>query len=308
MKVLFQNRPRDQWVGGDMMQLDYTRQALKELGQETDFNDQPLFSPAMLLGDYDIVHLWNFSMPWTKYQVWAAKRQGCKLVCSMLYHDTEHFTPYGMQQIMVDNLDAMIFLTKGELNRARRHLTIPDEKVHFIPNGIERHWATTHKKPFNEKDYILTVGRLDGTKGQLETAKACKNLGLTYICVGERLVEEYAVSCEQEGAVILPPRPHKDLIPVYDNAKLFVLASHSEIFPLTVMEAGARALNIVLTDTCEWTNIPQVTWCVYKSVKSIQEAIVKALKKKRNSEFKSILKSMSWEKVGESVLDVYKTL
>lgn len=308
MRILHQNRKKTQWIGGDVIQMEKTMDALTDLNVYVSFNDQPLFTPALLLSMYDIAHLWNFSMPWTKFQVWAAKKHGLKIVCSMIYHETEAFIPYDQQQIMIDACDALIFLTEKEVDRARRHLTIPDEKIHIIPNGIDEFWLKEKKQITDEQGYILTVGRLDGSKGQLETAMACKRLGVPYFAVGEVLDVNYAAQCMTNGAKLLAPRPQKDLIPLYDNAALFVLASSTEIFPLSVMEAGARGLNSVVTTTCEWKNIPNVEWCEYKNVDSIAEAIDKGLKKKKNTKFKKKLSTMKWEDVGKSVLEVYNKI
>jgi len=304
-KVLFQNRDRENWIGGDVVQMDKTIMAIKDHVKVT-INEQPVFTPALLYTDFDIVHLWNFSMEWTKYQFWVAAKHKKKIVCSMIYHETDKFIPYEHQQIMVDNIDALIFLTEGEVERARKHLSIPDEKVFIIPNGIDALWLDTKKQKWNESGYVLTVGRVDGTKGQLETAKACAELGLQYICVGEILDRNYARQCIDAGAKILPPMSHDQLIKVYDNARLYVLASSTEIFPLTVMEAGARKLNSVVTDSCEWKDIPQVEWCKWQDVESIKTAIKKSLDKPVNKKFHDTLKDMTWEKVGSQVLDIYK--
>lgn len=307
IKVLMQNRPKGQWIGGDQIQLEKTIDAIAHK-VHVEFNDQPVFTPALLLQMFDIVHLWNFSMEWTKYQIWAASRHKRKIVISMIYHDTEAYIPYEHQQIMVDTADALIFLSEGEIARARNHLVIPNDKIHIIENGIDEFWLTTKKQDWEKSGYVLTVGRIDGTKGQLETSIACKNLGLEYVCVGEVMDEKYAKSCKKFGAHIVGALPQREILPIYDNARLFVLASTNEIFPLTVMEAGARGLNSVVTDTCEWKEIPQVEWCKWGDSKSIEEAIKKSLEKEENKAFKKKLKGMTWDKVGEQVLKVYQKI
>lgn len=307
LRVLYQNRPKHHWLGGDMIQLEKTMDAVKDKIDGT-FNDQPLFTPALLLQMYDIVHLWNFSMEWTKYQIWAASRHKRKIVVSMIYHDTEAFIPYANQQIMADACDALIFLSKGEVVRARKHLTIPDEKIHIIPNGIDSFWLTKKAKKTKGEGYVLTVGRIDGTKGQYETALACNQLGFKYVCVGEILDEEYARQCRIAGAELVGKKTHEELIPIYDNALMFVLASSTELFPLSVMEAGARGLNSVVTDTCEWKDIPNVEWCKWQDTDSIKDAISRTFTKESNKEFQKKLKTMTWKSVGNQVLQVYKKI
>lgn len=297
-----QSRPKNLWIGGDMIQLEKTSEALRKLGVEVDFNDQPLFTPAILLSDYDIVHTWNFSMPWTKYQIWAAARQGIPVVCSMIYHEGEQFIPYGHQQIMLDSLSKAIFLTSGEIDRVERHITLNRGISEIIPNGIDDDWFI----PETGKEYVLTVGRLDGTKGQLITAMACKELGLKYICVGERQNEEYAKTVESFGAEILSPKDKEGLKPIYQKCSVYVLASDAEVMPLTVMEAGAMGKNIVLTKRCEW-KIP-AEYVDNTDLEEVKEAIRVSLKKSKNKEFVKMLKEMTWNKVAERLLVIYKEL
>lgn len=295
--------------GGDMIQLEKLQAALIKKGVEVDFSEQQLYTPAIGLGLYDIVHLWNFSMPWTKLQLWAAAKHKVKTVCSMIYHEKDDFVSYPNQQIMWDYLDVPVFLAEEELERVKRHIDIKDKKIFYIPNGIDEFFFDYPKK---KRNYILTVGRLEDFKGQLTVAKACQNLGLRYVVCGELNnypgADLYKAMLEEVGAEIWEKRSQKELVDVYAGAKLFVLASRAEIFPLSVMEAGAQALNIVLTDHCSWKDIPNVEWCEFNNVKSIEKAIIKSLKKSPNIEFQEKLKGMTWEKIADQYIKIYKKL
>ena len=71
MKVLFINRPKAAWIGGDYIQLEKTAEALAKLGVDVDISETPLISPAIKMKEYDIIHVWNFSMSWCKLAIWA---------------------------------------------------------------------------------------------------------------------------------------------------------------------------------------------------------------------------------------------
>lgn len=306
LKVLFINRPKAWWVGGDYVQMEKTAEALRSLGVDVTISETPAPVPAITMRQYDIVHLWNFSMQWSKIGLYIGKGWGKKVVASMIYHDAPNFVSFEHQQIMLDNLDKAIFLCEGEVERLKRKLTIKEDIIEIIPNGIEPWWFDV-KKP-KQKDYVLTVGRLDGTKGQYETAVACKELGISYVCIGEKNDKDYASIVEAAGVTIIDPLSHKDLAKKYAECRLFVLASDAELFPLTVMEAGTQGKNIVLTNKSEWQDIPNVELCTPRNVESIKQAITKALEKPENTAFVEQLKKTTWHNVGEKVLSVYNTL
>lgn len=297
MKVLFANRDPKSWIGGDQIQLEKTRTELGKLGVETRFTSLNIPDPEDIV-DVDIVHCFNFCAPWTKFQIWQASKLEKKIVCSMIYHETDKLVDYPTQQAMVNECSALIFLTKGEVDRARRHLDIPPEKIWIVPNGIDAQWfEPVHPVPSD----VLTVGRIEEGKGQLAVAKACKELGLQYTCIGE--LSEYAKLVAAQGAKILPAMTQEELRQYYAGCQVFCLASMREVMPLSAMEAGAQAKNIVLTSGCEW-RIP-AEYVTFDDVESIKSGIQAALERPDNTELQTMLRSMTWENVAKSVREIY---
>lgn len=290
-----------------MVQLRATQDALHKLGVETEFSDQPFYTPALAVQLFDIVHTFNFSMKWNKYQTWVAKKHKRPLVCSMIYHEGEQFVPYADQQIMADNTDAMIFLTEGEIERVKRHIKIDDRKCHVIPNGVHDHWFRQVQKIRTGGPYVLTVGRVESSKGQLDVAQACNNLGVRYVMVGERTDEEYTRACESLGAEHMPPMKPDQLIRMYASCSVFALASRAEVMPLSAMEAMAQGANVVLTAACEWRT-RNVVRCMPGDVESIQDAIQSVILAPKNTLAIEEMRSMSWDSVGQKLLKIYQDL
>lgn len=308
MKVLYQNRPADLWLGGDQIQLEKTMHAVAKLGHTVEFSGLALYKPALALRLFDVVHNFNFSMAWSKYQIWAAKNAGRKVVSSMIYHESGAFVSYADQQIMFDSLDAAIFLTKGEMERAKRHLTIDESKCHFIPNGIDSWWFEDKKVVSPDiPPFVLTVGRIEPAKGQLDVAKAVKRLGMTYVCIGSAQDRHYQELVQAEGAVVMAAMEHKDLLKFYKSCKVFALASRAEVMPLTVMEAGSQGANIVLTDHCEW-EVPNAEYVPFQDVDAIEAAIKKSLDKPYNQELVDLLKQNTWEDVAKKIIKIYESI
>ena len=304
MKILFTNRPKDVWIGGDYIQMERTADELRKLGVEVEIIESGLLRPALRIREFDIVHNFNFSMEWAKYSCWMANLHKKPWVSSMIYAETDQFVNYEKQQVMIDGCQAAIFLNDGEVKRTERQLKVKDEIKHIIPNGIDEFWFQSVKGKNKYGDYVLTVGRIEPFKGQLAVAKACSKLGYKYICVGERLYEDYAKEVENAGGIILPPMSRDELIVMYKHAKVMVLASRAELMSLAVMEAMAQNCPIVLTDHSEWK--PEVSLCEYDNIPSIKKAIKKEYGRKVN--YRKEMKKYKWEEVAKSLKKIYESL
>ncbi len=249
-RILFQNRPRNSYTGGDYIQLDNTVDALRKLGYEIDVKDDVIVPPDVIQ-NYDIIHLWNFPTLWTKYQLWLARKYKKPVICSMIYGETEEYVPYNLQQIMADELTYAIFQTQGEIERAKRHLVLKDEQIKIIQNGINPWWLEVSSSRIPIEKFLLTVGRIEPNKGQLEVAEVCKELGFTYICIGEILDNEYAQKILDLGAEIKPFMTKEELKPWYYSAQLYIQPSEAETWSLCVDEASSQGIPVILTDMCE---------------------------------------------------------
>lgn len=307
MKVLMQNRPEQLWLGGDMVQLKKTMEALVRLNVEVEFSDRPVYPSAVLFRDFDVIHNFNFSMPWAKYQTWVAKKHKKPLVYSMIYHESDKFIPYPEQQIMADATDAMVFLTEGEKERVKRHLTINDDKCHIIPNGVDKFWFTPFTKQADIPAYVLTVGRVEPSKGQLPTAQACREVGIRYVMIGDRTDETYAQQCEAAGAAHFSSMPPEDLIKFYAQCSVFVLASAAEVQPLSVMEALAQGAQVVLTEKCEWET-PNVVRCKPLDAQSIAAQIRVLSLRGKNLAGMREMEKMTWDHVALRLTEIYNKL
>ena len=305
MKVLFTNRPKNVWIGGDYVQMERTAEELIKIGVDVEIIESGLLRPAIRIREFDIVHNFNFSMEWAVYSCWMANIHKKPWVSSMIYAETDQFVPYDKQQIMIDNCSAAVFLNQGEIDRARRRLSLKDEIIHIIPNGIDDFWFQQVNSKNKYGDYVLSVGRLEAFKGQLAVAKACKQLGLKYICVGERLYEDYAKEVEAHGAIILPPMGREELIKMYKHAKVMVLASRAELMSLAVMEAMAQDCPVVLTDHSEWKP-DDVSLCEFENITSIKKAIKKEYGREVNHSKE--MKKYRWEEVAKQLKSVYESI
>ena len=290
------------WQGGDYFQLNETVKALRKKGVEVEVNDQLIYTPAIQYRNFDVVHAWNFSMAWTPFHLGLAFTYHKPTVCSMIYHDKDEFVSWENQRLMADKLDKAIFLNEGEVQRFKNKLKIDDSKVAIIGNGITKDWF---KPKTHNLGYVLTTGRIEAHKGQLEVAQACKEIGAKYIMVGQAHDKEYLEKCLEAGAIHHDGMPQGDLKKVYADCGCLVLNSKAEVQPLVVMEAGAMAKNIVLAKGCLW-KAPNVYWVDCGDVEQLKTAIQLALIAPPNEELRDYLKTQNWEMVADRLIEIYK--
>ena len=304
MRILMVNREKNMWQGGDYFQLEETAKALRSLGHEVEISEQAIYTPAIKYRNFDLIHAWNFSMPWTPYQLGLAFMYHKPTVCSMIYHDREDFVKFTDQQDMANRIDEAIFLNKGEVKRFKDKLEIDDKKISIIPNGIDQFWFKK-VKTIDSRPYVLTVGRVEPHKGQLAVAKACKELGIKYLMVGENIDTGYLKECEDAGAIWEDKKTKEELIKIYANCACFVLNSKAEVQPLTIMEAGAQAKNIVRTKGCLWDVLNAFT-VDCDDIEQLKEAISLAMVAEPNKELRDWLKEYTWEKIAKQLEKIYK--
>jgi glycosyltransferase involved in cell wall biosynthesis len=302
------NRPEKNWTGGDFIKLKKVTAELNKLGVRADILELEKLGMNEWYGveEYDIVHTWNFSMPWSKYAVWLGGKKKKKVVASMIYHDTEVFIPYNFQQIMMDHMDACIYETESEIERVERHL-VP-KNSYILPNGLDSDWFkdSSEKVPLN--DYVLTVGRIEPNKGQLEAALACKELGLAYVCIGEPAVAEYAKEVASAGAVIYPALSQEKLKPWYKDCSVYIQPSSTETWGMAVDEAAAQGAKVVVSTGFERKSIPGAVYCIHGNEESIAHSIRQALSQERDRTFQAQLKKRTWEKYAKELIKIYEEI
>ena len=160
------------------------------------------FSPASSkIEEYDILHLFrldieNYSL------VQYAKKKGVGIVISSvvplvgernidflrLISKLPLLTTYKMTKSQFDAADTIITETVKEKAFIIEHYKIGADKIQVIPNGINIEDTWTGDEIFevlgSPQDYILTVGRIDPNKNQLNLIKAMKDTKIPLVVIG----------------------------------------------------------------------------------------------------------------------------
>lgn len=167
---------------------------------------------------------------------------------------------------------AAIHSSRSELAGVRAY--VPKAPVAVLPNGARRPGGAKPLRPAFLPDdgrrRLLFLGRLHRKKGISETLKAWRHLKDTapdvaavwqLAIVGwddggyaEVLAAEARALGLADDVVFPGPAFGADKDGAFYHANAFILASHSEGFPMAVMEAFANGLPVFMTKAC---NIPE---------------------------------------------------
>ena len=160
--------------------------------------------------------------------------------------------------------DALVAVS-GALAASMRKLGAPADKLHVIPNGVDRD-VFHHGEPaagrrkigiYSDEKMLLSVGNLNELKGHALVVEAvarlrARGIRVSYHIIGageeESRLEARIAALGLQGYVHLQgPVANERLRPWYQAASLFVLASSREGWPNVLNEALACGTPVVAT-------------------------------------------------------------
>jgi len=200
------------------------------------------------------------------------------------------------------------------------------EDVIVVRNGVdERRFVPAGRK--DGEQYVLCVGRLSYRKGLfdvIETAKiVCSRHDIKFLVVGKgelegKLKEKIAAGGLEGKVVLLGHVDPGQLVRLYQNATIFLMPSHYEGLPTTLLEAAACGLPIVATAVSG--NIEVIAsgengiLVPPKSPAGMSDAISRLLedeplRKRLGAEARMTIESdFTWDRISEKILKCYRSL
>jgi glycosyltransferase involved in cell wall biosynthesis len=219
---------------------------------------------------------------------------------------------------LLEKADIILPNSKLEANNIIREFGISKEKIHVIPNGVEKRFSYGSSNLFVEKfgikDFVLFTGRIEKKKNVLNLIRAFSNLNIPLVIIGNPTADlNYYDSCQKSASnnvIFLGHLDHESdlLSSAYSAAKVFVLPSWLETPGISALEAGLSGCNIVITDRGSTKEYFEnfVTYCNPASVRSIKEAIEIEYNKPKTDDLKDhILSKFTWDRVAEKTLEAY---
>jgi len=244
-----------------------------------------------------------------------------------------------LNKLLLRKVDAIITISQTSKKDICRILKVKPEKVfvtYLAPREMFRKiedqgFLEKISKKYNlPKDYVLYVGDVNYNKNLLSLAKACKEINKPLVIVGKQALNEnldinnvenkpfidFLKEFRDDKKIIrLGFIETKDLVGIYNLAKVYCQPSFYEGFSLPIVEALACGVpvvaskiqthveifedNVFYADTKDSKDIGRKIKEVSENQKLRKDLIEKGLKK---------VKTFSWNKTAEETLKVYKSL
>jgi glycosyltransferase involved in cell wall biosynthesis len=156
-----------------------------------------------------------------------------------------------LQRELVDRVDAVYPMTLAEANGIANELSCAAKKLRLIANGFS---FATAQGTAAARNGILSVGRVEPRKNQVQLIEAIAGLGIPTTFVGA--LNHRHPSYVREFRKQLSKYPHlrhmdhtrqQDLIELYDNVRLHVSGSWMEVVSQADLEAASRGCAVVAT-------------------------------------------------------------
>lgn len=146
----------------------------------------------------------------------------------------------------------IIFLTQGQREYLRSYAIFKkefSEKALVINNFISS--SLILEKVKNKREGVLFVGRYSQLKGFNDLLQVAEDLeSVNFYLVGDNNLEVKLSNLHNVGSI-----KYSDMKKEYDKHPIFILPSYTEAFPMTVLEAMARGLVILISDIPGMRNI-----------------------------------------------------
>ena len=230
------------------------------------------------------------------------------------------WSSYGTTQDICNWAQHILPNTSAEARLIRDGLSIPENKITVIPNGVEKRFAEAEPSLFHNKygvkDFILNVGHIGvDRKKTLSLIRALSKIDHPAVIIGRIFPSKEADLCLEEGKknknlTIITGIDHDSpmLASAYAASSVFALPAMYETPGIAALEAGLAGAKIVITPhggTKDYFR-NMATYVDPYSITSIRNGIEKALNKKSDNQLKNYIENnFLWQKVAELTANIY---
>ena len=233
------------------------------------------------------------------------------------------WTGYGITQDICNWAQHLLPNTSAEARLIIDGLSISENKITVIPNGVEKRFAETDSSLFYNKygvkDFILNVGHIGPRrKNTLSLIRALSKIDHPAVIIGRIYPSEEAEICLEEGKknknlTIITGFDHDSamLASAYAASSVFALPSMYETPGIAALEAGIAGAKIVITPhggTKDYFK-DMATYIDPYNIISIRNGIEIALNQDSDDRLKNhIINNFLWQKVAEQTANIYQQI
>jgi glycosyltransferase involved in cell wall biosynthesis len=154
--------------------------------------------------------------------------------------------------------DAVVCLSSEDARFVADRLGVPWQRIHRLSNGVDRQLLDVEWIPASDPG-LLYVGSWLRRKGTRELARAFSELRQTHpnlqlTILGSGVAADLVLAgfseADRNAVQVVPGFARGDISKWLARDQIFVLPSHFEGMPLSLLEAMAAGLPCITTDTC----------------------------------------------------------
>ena len=240
----------------------------------------------------------------------------------------QHIAPaiwsnYGITHDICNWAHRVLPNTSDEAKLIRDGLSVPEENITIIPNGVEKRFAEGDPelfyKKYGIKNFILNVGHIGvPRKKTLSLIRALSTIDHPAVIIGRIFPSKEADLCIEEGKknnnlTIIPGIDHDSpmLASAYAACNVFALPAMYETPGIAALEAGLAGAKVVITPyggTKDYFE-DMATYVDPYSIASIRNGIETVLNQKPDVQLKEhINNNFLWQKVAELTANAYSQI
>ena len=230
------------------------------------------FSPEMLLeitrAEYDVIHGHNYHALPMHFSVFPKKG---KRILSTHYHGVGHssFRNALMKRLnilgryVVGRADEIVAVSEYEKRLLVHNLSIPPERIHVIPDGVDKAAFKNYPKKLSQKIQLLYVGRIEYYKGIhhiIEVLPKIKNVDFLIVGKGSHKSNLQKRSTELklgDRVLFVQDLSYPELIKKFSESDVMILLSRYESYSIVVAEALSAGTPCIVANTSaltEWVD------------------------------------------------------
>lgn len=212
---------------------------------------------------YTLARKWNPRLPPCVVMSHGVEQRGWELGAERTRRSLKTRTVYPLTELFQANYslrhaDAVVCLSSDDAEYLERRLGVPAGRIHRLSNGVDAELLRVEWKACAQPG-LLFVGSWIPRKGTREFVEAFAELragapGLRCTVLGSGISAEAVrgdfAPADREAVDVFPSVSREELPALLARDQIFVLPSHFEGMPLTLLEAMAAGLPCVTTNIC----------------------------------------------------------